>query len=98
MVNDFQSLFLLNEEQISGIINYRERFGKFLSIFELLTIEGFNKEVVQGLIPFVTIDFRPQPTLISGLKQPDIHEMFFRYQTIFEQKKRVYLSGYDQIR
>ena len=52
----FQSLFFLTEEQISGIIDYREVYGEYLSIYEIQTIDGFDKETVQRLIPFLTVD------------------------------------------
>lgn len=84
---DLQSLFFLTEEQISGLIDYREKYGKFLSYFELLTIDGFKKETVQQLIPFINIDLNPRESLKQSLLHPDNHTLFLRHQTTLEQKK-----------
>ena len=84
---DLQSLFFLTEEQISGLLEYKESYGKILSYFELLSIEGFEKETVQRLIPFVIIDLNPVESLKTSISHPDNHELFLRYQTTLEQKK-----------
>ena len=84
---DLQSLFFLSEIQISGILEYRENFGLFISHFELLSIEGFDKESVLKLIPFITIEMSPKESLKKSLSHPDNHELFLRYQTTLEQKK-----------
>ena len=84
---DLQSLFFLSEEQISGLIEYREKYGKFLSYFELLSIDGFEKETVQQLIPFVNIELNPRESLKTSFSHPGNHDLFLRYQTILEQKK-----------
>lgn len=84
---DLQSLFFLTEEQISGLIEYREKYGNFFSHFELLSIEGFEKETVQRLIPFTIIELNPKESLKTSIGHPDNHNLFLRYQTILEQKK-----------
>ncbi|MCK5209447.1 MAG: helix-hairpin-helix domain-containing protein, partial [Cyclobacteriaceae bacterium] len=66
---------------------YKESYGKILSYFELLSIEGFEKETVQRLIPFVIIDLNPVESLKTSISHPDNHELFLRYQTTLEQKK-----------
>ncbi len=81
---DLQSLFFLTEEQISGILEYRERYGKFMTFYELMSIEGFDKELVQRLMYFVTINSGDTKFNIT---RPTNHELFIRYQTIAEQKK-----------
>ena len=84
---DLQSLFFLSEIQISGILEYREKYGKFISHFELLSIEGFDKETVVRLMPFVTVDLSSKQSLIKSLKSPENHELFLRYQTTIERRK-----------
>lgn len=84
---DFQSLFFLSEKQISGILDHREEYGNFLSYFELLSIDGFNEEVVAQLTPFVTIDLSPRLPFKTSINHPENHELFIRYQTILEPKK-----------
>ena len=85
--NHLQSLFFLTEIQISGILEYREKYGFFISHFELLSIEGFDKKSILRLIQFVTINISPKESLRKSLSNPDNHELFLRYQTTVEQKK-----------
>lgn len=82
-----QSLFFLTDEQISNLLEYREKYGKILSCYELLSVDEFEKETVQRLIPFINIEHNPKESLISSLGHPDNHSLFLRYQTTLEQKK-----------
>lgn len=84
---NLQSLFFLTEEQISNLIEYREKYGKILSFYELLSADGFEKETVQRLVPFITIEYNPKESLLTSLSQPDNHSLFLRYQTTLERKK-----------
>ena len=81
---DFQSLFFLTDEQISNLLHYREEYGKFMTIYELLTIDGFDQSTVQRLKPFITIRQDDAPvTLFADGK----HEFIMRFQSILETKK-----------
>lgn len=82
-----QSLFILSEEQISGILEYRKMYGKFLSAYELLSVEGFDKETVEQILPFVSIVANAKESFRSSIGNPDNNELFLRYQTTLEQKK-----------
>lgn len=82
-----QSLFFLSEKQISGLLKYREVYGNILSYFELLSIDGFEKETVERLIPFVTIGIETKEPFKTSIKKPDQHNLFLRYQATLEEKK-----------
>ena len=82
-----QFLFFLTEEQISGILSYHQNHGEFLTICKFQTIQGFDESIIQRLIPFVTIDHNPVPSLKTALKVPKIHDLFLRHQIILEVKK-----------
>lgn len=84
---DFQSLYFLNEEQISGIIQYRERYGLFKTIYELMAIESLDRSTIEQLQKFATIDSDKKVKFFQSLADPGIHELFLRYQFISEQKK-----------
>ncbi|MCG8309605.1 MAG: helix-hairpin-helix domain-containing protein [Cytophagales bacterium] len=84
---DFQSLFFLSEDQINGIVEYRKTFGRFLSVYELQSIDGFDREALKQLSPFITVRSDLKESLKSGLTDPDIHHLFLRYQTVLENKK-----------
>lgn len=46
-------LHLLNDIQIQKILDYRNTYGAFYSIYELNTIEGFTPELLKRLEPFI---------------------------------------------
>ena len=61
---DLSVLFFLNERQISELLEHRQKFGRYLSLYELQTLESLKLEEVRRLIPFVTVyegpgDLRP---------------------------------------
>lgn len=50
---DFARLYLLNEVQISNLMDYLQEFGPVYTIYELKTIEGFTPELLQKMEPFI---------------------------------------------
>ena len=50
---DFAKLYLLNEVQISNLMDYLREFGPVYTIFELQAIEGFTPELLQKMEPFI---------------------------------------------
>ena len=84
---DFQSFFFLTETQISELIDCRVEYGNLLSIFELLTLESFDHAMVRRLEPFVSFYSDQLEAFSKSLKDPDIHDLFVRYQSVLEQKK-----------
>jgi len=85
--NDLQSIFLLSDTQVSGILNYREQYGDFRTIYELLTIPGFSKKRLEALSKFLTVSQGGRMQFSKSLKKPAIHELFLRYQQVLEEKK-----------
>lgn len=84
---ELQSLFFLTEEQISGILQYRNKYGNFLTFFELSTIEGFDRQTIEKLQKFVKIDNDEKESLKEAFQNPSAHEFMMRYQRIIEEKK-----------
>ena len=85
--SELQSLYILSDEQIEGILKYRENYGDFKSIYELITIKGFNTEIVKKIYKFISIPDRYNVSFAEALKRPAIHELFLRYQSVLEPKK-----------
>jgi hypothetical protein len=50
------SLLLLSDLQINALILHRKLFGKFMTIYELQSIDHWNQETIDRLLPFVRID------------------------------------------
>lgn len=86
--DELKRLHLLTDVQIQYLLNYIDRFGEVISIYELNAIEGFDKEIVDLLLPFVRVgevekeDFKWKNAFKYG-KQ----EIFVRYERILSQKE-----------
>jgi len=87
-IEDFEKLQFLNELQIQNILSYIEKNGKMLTIYELQLIDGFEKEDIQRILPFVTIDVKREQAelnLIKALKYGQ-NEIFLRTQFVTQQQ------------
>lgn len=54
--NELSRLFFLTEFQIKALADYTRQSGKILSHFEIANIPGFDRETVEMMIPFVTLE------------------------------------------
>jgi hypothetical protein len=54
--DELEQLYILSDFQIAALIDYRERFGKLLSIWELQAVPGFDLSTLYILQPFVKVD------------------------------------------
>lgn len=60
------SLDLLNEIQIDELILHREKFGDYLTIYELQTLSSWNMEIIEQLSPFLSVEERGESLPITG--------------------------------
>lgn len=86
---DLLSVYLLSDRQVSNFINFRERYGPLLSIYELQFIPGFDRSAIARLLPFVMVGEAGQ-----GQKLPFHQRMaqadqlwFMRYDVYLEPKR-----------
>ena len=88
-MDELERLKLLNDIQVNNIKRYREWNNDIMSKYELLYIDGFNREIIQRLLPFVrfgSIQKQEKLKLIKVFKQGR-HQMLLRYQQIMEQSE-----------
>ena len=91
---DLKNIYFLNDIQINNLLTYRQVYGNFLSVNELLAIEGFTENFILRLTPYVTVMPVAERKRIS-LKEMIRHgrnECYFRYQRILEKQK-----GYSSV-
>ena len=91
---ELNALLLLSELQISAFILHRKLFGKFMTIFELQSIEHWDQETINRLLPFVRVDDKLDQLHLAfkeALHQ-GTYEATLRYQTIPQHK-----MGYDHV-
>lgn len=65
---ELNSLILLNDVQVSSILQHVRREGKLLSIYELQTINGMDAATIELIKPFVTVRENEKGTR-SSLKE-----------------------------
>jgi hypothetical protein len=75
--------------QIFNLIAHRETYGHFLTIYELQSIEGFDSETIQKILPYIMVS---EEKPVFGFTLKDIakyghHEAFLRYQRVLQQQE-----------
>lgn len=54
--NEISRLFFLSDFQVKVLIDYTRSSGSIISSYELANIPGFDKETVEMMIPFTSLD------------------------------------------
>ena len=52
---DLQSLYVLSGAQMDSLLNYREKNGRLLTIYELQAVAGLDLETIAKMLPFVQV-------------------------------------------
>ena len=80
-------LHLLTDVQMQSIINYRLKYGDFITLYELGAIEELDAQIIDMIMPFVDVqkvekdDFKWKNSIKYGK-----HEIISRYERVLEQK------------
>ncbi len=93
---ELEQLQLLDETSITAILNHREQFGDFLTVYELQTIEQISERTLYYLSYFVTTEsdvFDDHTPLLTRLRTGK-QEVILLYDRDLEQRKG-YRSGTD---
>lgn len=89
--DELESLFILSPMQAKNIIEYRNKNGKFLTIFELQAVEALNKSTFEKLVPFVkVIDeglSKDAQSLWQRIKSEENSYAILRYEQTLENRK-----------
>lgn len=84
-----RTLFILNEVQIQAILDYREKAGPFLSLYELQSIPQLDRQTFERLTQFVTI-IDPQSVFNRSLLKRILTEqnnyLILRFDRTLEEK------------
>lgn len=89
-----ERLKLLNWFQILNLHNYIQTYGKLVSIYELKLINGFTTDIIEDILPFVTVS-KDENEMKYSLKNAFTmgkHEIFIRGQQVIERQ-----TGYSSI-
>lgn len=80
----------LSDMQIRKLLEYRSRYGKMLTLYELKNVESFDFETISLLIPFVYIGeiiVDKRPITVKNLLKQGSNNLQIRYDKCFQQKK-----------
>jgi hypothetical protein len=86
--DEMRRFFFLTDLQIHKIIEYRNVYGLFVTIYELQAVEGFHLDLIELLDPFIVISpekpsfkLKPKNVLKYGR-----HDLFLRYGRVLEEQ------------
>ncbi len=87
--SDLERLQFLNDFQINSILYYIEKNGYFLTIYELQLVYGFTADVIEKIIPFVTVGKYEKDSGLSLKKalKYGSHQIFIRGHQVLEEQK-----------
>lgn len=92
--DQLDQLWLLSEIQINDLLLHRKIHGKFISIYELQSLQYWDMVTIRMVLPFIRVDEKLDQ-LHVGLKEAfreGKFEAYFRFQTILEDK-----AGYADV-
>lgn len=85
-----RSLHILNQLQLTSLLRYREEAGEFLSVYELQSLEGFDRATFLKLIPFVTIEdksSRLNTNLLKRIREEKNNYLILRWARTVERQR-----------
>lgn len=87
--DEIRQLFFLNDIQVNNLLKYISEYGKIASLFELSYIEGFDREVIDMLAPYITLrdDVKQVPITPRRALQYGKNQLFVRYGQVLETQK-----------
>lgn len=84
---DLEQLMILNQFQIKSIINHREKYGKFLNIYELQGLKDFSATDLRKILPFIEVNenFDATHLSFSEMLKNGRNDLFLRYSRVLEE-------------
>ena len=83
--DELKQLPILDIFQINNLLKYRKRNGEFFSLFELTSIQGFDKEIVRSITPFIEIKpITKTSRSFKNIFKYSNHQLLSRFQTILQ--------------
>jgi hypothetical protein len=84
-----QSTYILNPEQISQLIAYRNKNGDLLSLYELQAVPGFDLQTVESILPFIVLGNTTGRTqsFWQRVKNEENAYLIFRHRRTWETRR-----------
>lgn len=90
-----QASYLLTPNQITSILSYREKFGPFLSLYELQAVPNLDLNTISRILPFITLGGNLYPNSKNFFRRVLEEEqayLLFRHRRVWESRK-----GFTQV-
>ncbi len=87
---ELESLKILTPLQVNAIIDYREKYGNFYSLYELYYVDGIDRETADLAMPFLTTEMKKnfsQKLNLKNVLRYGRNQVFVRTQRVLEQRK-----------
>lgn len=86
---DLEQLILLSDVEMDALMNYLEKHGPMISIYELLVVPSWDEETIYLLLPFITVAPVRQsvPYRVKDVFTNSGHEFILRYAQVLEPQK-----------
>ena len=87
---ELHALYILSPIQINSLLDYRENYGQFLSIYELQAVPELDLEVIYRLLPFVRVDDgeeKATSTFIERILEEQNAYFMFRHRRVWETRR-----------
>lgn len=94
-MDDLSKLVFLSDFQITGLWDYIQEKGPILSIYELQTLYGFEKEDIERIAPFVVLTKPHEDDNLKNLIAKGRHELITKTGAILENQKGYAKSSGD---
>ncbi len=88
--DELSSLLVLSPTQVSGILNYRQLNGPFISIYELQAVAELDQSTIEKILPFVTLSppaFATGKSLFQRVAQEKNSFLILRAERTLEKQK-----------
>jgi hypothetical protein len=86
---ELNELHLLNDIQINNLLEYINKNGDLMTIYELQIVNGFDNQVIHKILPYVYIteDFSPIKFSLKDFLMNGQSTLLMRYGQVLEQQK-----------
>ena len=88
---ELANVYILSKHQIRELIEHRERFGNFLSIYELQALPSFDLETIYKLLAFADIRERSQNVgtlpLLKRMATEENNSFIYRIESTLEDQR-----------
>jgi hypothetical protein len=92
---ELRSIYVLKENQVEELIQYRDAAGPFLSVYELQSLSSFDATTLYRLMPFVHVSDESgqmDKSLLERIRSEENNYFILRYERTLEDRKGYLVS------